>query len=113
MKLNNQNHSAYWAFILHRFSGVILALFLPIHFFILRLAIDDVNAMDTFLKWTTHPLVGLAEAGLVFLLAAHLTGGLRLLAIEFLPWHNWQKTSLALAAGVSFSIMLAFLMSGI
>ncbi len=113
MNLSNQNHPAYWAFILHRVSGVILALFLPIHFFILRLAIDDVNAMDTFLEWTSHPLIGLAEAGLIFLLAAHLTGGLRLLTIEFLPWHNWQKTSLALAAGVSFFIMLAFLMSGV
>ena len=43
----------------------------------------------------------LAKAGhRVLLLAAHLTGGLRLLALEFLPWRDWQKTLLAIAAGL-------------
>ena len=44
------------------------------------------------------PLVKFAEFGLVFLLAVHLFGGLRLLALEFLPWRDWQKTLAASAA---------------
>ena len=96
MTLHNYNHTAYWAFIIHRLSGLILALFLPFHFFVLRLAIDDASALDQFLEWTTNPLVGFAEAGLVFFLSVHLAGGLRLLILEFLPWHNWQKAMFAL-----------------
>jgi fumarate reductase subunit D len=44
----------------------------------------------------------------VLLLAAHLTGGLRLLALEFLPWRNWQKTLAALAAGATLVCALVF-----
>ena len=53
----------------------------------------------------------LAEMGLVLLLAAHLAGGLRVLALEFLPWRDWQKTlrrrrRRALAAGLAFALAL-------
>ncbi len=41
------------------------------------------------------------------LLAAHLTGGLRLLALEFLPWRDWQKSLLAAAAGLTLVAGLA------
>ena len=52
----------------------------------------------------------LAEAGLVALLVAHLLGGLRLLAIEFLPWRGSQKAAtiaslaLSVVAGVWFLV---------
>jgi fumarate reductase subunit D len=42
------------------------------------------------------------------LLAAHLAGGLRLLALEFLPWRNWQKTLATLAAAFALVAGLAF-----
>jgi fumarate reductase subunit D len=42
----------------------------------------------------------------MFLLFVHMLGGLRLLAIENLPWVNWQK-QLATAA-VATSMILAF-----
>jgi hypothetical protein len=32
---------------------------------------------------------------------------LRLLALELLPWRDWQKTLLALAAGVTLAVGLA------
>jgi fumarate reductase subunit D len=41
------------------------------------------------------------------LLAAHAAGGLRLLALELLPWRDWQKTLLALAAGGTLAVGLA------
>ena len=49
-----------------------------------------------------------AEWGLVILLAAHLAGGLRLLALEFLPWREWQKALAAIAAGFALIAGLAF-----
>jgi len=106
----HRNHAAWWAFALHRLSGVLLALFLPAHFYVLAQAIDSAR-LDGFLRWTELPLVKLAEAGLVLLLAAHLTGGLRLLALEFLPWRDWQKTLVALAFGLGVAVGVLFLLS--
>ena len=103
-----RNHAAYWAFLVHRISGVALALFLPAHFWFLGSALRGEAAMDEFLRWTEQPLVIAGEWLIVMLLAAHLAGGLRLLALEFLPWRNWQKTLAALAAGFALAAGLAF-----
>ena len=110
MSWRARNHPNYWAFVLHRVSGMLLALFLPFHFWALGQAIEAEARLDAFLRWAEQPLVKLAETGLVVLLAAHLCGGLRLLAIEFLAWRRWQKTALALSAGASLGIGLIFLL---
>jgi fumarate reductase subunit D len=107
----HRNHAAWWAFALHRLSGVALALFLPVHFYVLASAIDGAARLDGFLQWTEQPAVKLAETGLILLLAAHLTGGLRLLAVEFLPWRDVQKTLVAMAGGVSLALALLFLVN--
>ena len=96
----------WYAYLLHRLSGLGLALFLPGHFLVLSSALTDPAALDGFLAWTENPLVKIAEFGLVFLLAVHAFGGLRLLALEFLPWSPRQKT---LAAG---ALALSALVSG-
>ncbi|MYE58666.1 MAG: hypothetical protein F4X35_03640, partial [Alphaproteobacteria bacterium] len=57
----------WWAFLLHRLSGVALAVFLPFHFLVLGLAVERA-ALDGVLRWTDNPWVKLAEAGLVVLL---------------------------------------------
>ena len=103
-----RGHAGYWAFVVHRVSGVLLALFLPGHFIALGSALEGAAAFDSFLAWTELPLVKFAEWGIVLLLAAHLAGGLRVLALEFLPWRDWQKTLAALAAAVSLAVALAF-----
>ena len=106
-----RNHPAYWAFVVHRTSGVLLAAFLPLHFWALGQALRGEAALDTFLRWSEQPLVKFAETALVLLLAAHLTGGLRLLALEFLAWRDWQKSLLAAAAGVTLVAGLLFLLN--
>ncbi len=111
MKMRHRNHSTWWAFALHRFSGLVLALFLPAHFWVLALAMEGEAALDGALTWSAHPLVKLAEAGLILLLAAHLTGGVRLLALEFLPWRDWQKTLVAASGGLSLAAGLLFLVN--
>jgi len=106
-----RNHPAYWAFVVHRASGVLLALFLPVHFWALGQALHGEARLESFLRWSDQPLVKFAETALVLLLAAHLTGGLRLLALEFLAWRDWHKSLLALAAGVALAAGLAFLLN--
>ena len=106
-----RNHPAYWAFAVHRASGIALALFLPFHFWALGQALQGEAALDGFLRWTEQPLVKFSEVMLVLLLAAHMTGGARLMMIELLDWLDWQKSLLALAAGVTALVGLAFLLN--
>ena len=89
--------------LIHRLSGIALALFLPLHFWVLGNALQ----LDSFLAWTRQPLVKLGEWAIVVALAAHLGGGLRVLAIEFLDWHEWQKSLAAIAAATTLAVGLA------
>lgn len=103
--------SALWfAAMVHRLSGLALAIFLPFHFLALGLAIDGEARFEGFLRWTDQPLVKLAEAGLVFLFAVHLLGGLRVLVIENFAWRDGQKELATLAAAVSVLVAAGFLM---
>lgn len=106
-----RSHPAWWAFLVHRVSGILLTLFLPLHFFTLGTALQGEATFESTLRWIDQPLFKAAEVALVLLLAAHLTGGLRLLALEFLRWRDWQKSLLAVAAGVSLTVGLAFLLN--
>lgn len=110
--LRPHRRHALWGFALvHRISGLLLGLFLPVHFWVLGLALNDGARLDGFLSWTASPLVKLAETVLVFLLAVHFLGGLRVLAMEFLPWREGQKTLAAVAAGVSALVACLFLLN--
>ena len=100
-----KQHSSYWAFIVHRVSGIALAAFLPLHFWTLA------NALEGSLAWTEQPLVKLGEWLIVVALAAHLGGGLRVLALEFLAWREWQKTLAAAAAALALGVGLALAMA--
>ena len=106
-------HPLWFAYILHRLSGIALALFLPLHFWVLAMAVSDPARLDGFLALTEAGAVKLAEFGLVFLLAVHMFGGLRLMAMEWLPWSQGQKTLAAGAAAASFLVAALFLMRAI
>ena len=100
-------HPLWWAYVLHRLSGLGLVLFLPFHFWVLSMGLNQAERLDGFLKWTDMPLVKLAEVGLVFLLAVHAFGGVRLMVLETLEWIGRQKTAAAVAlAGAAFLAMV-------
>lgn len=106
----HQGQPLWIAFVMHRISGLALAIFLPFHFYLLGLALNDTENMDGLLHWSEYPMVKFAEFGLVFLLALHLFGGLRLLALEFLPWNDRQKMLAAIAVAGSFLLACGFLL---
>ncbi len=93
----------WWAALVHRVSGLALVCFLPLHFLALGLAIEGAGALEGFLRWTDAPFVKLSETVLVFLLAVHAIGGVRLLALENLNWRDDHKN----LAGVAFAIAAA------
>jgi fumarate reductase subunit D len=63
--------------------------------------------LDTFLKLTEHPLVQLADFGPVFLLAAHLFGGLRRFALQWPPWSDTRKTLASGAGAVGVAVLVS------
>jgi succinate dehydrogenase cytochrome b556 subunit len=97
--------------LVHRLSGIALALFLPLHFWVLAQALHGEAKLESFLRWTDQPLVKASEWVIVLLLAIHLSGGVRIMMIEFLPWRDWQKTLAAMAAASALAIGLLFAFS--
>src|SRR6185369_14270279 len=85
--------------------------FLPLHFWALGQALQGEAKLESFLRWTDRPLVKASEWAIVLLLAIHLTGGIRILMIEFLPWRDWQRTLAAIAAASALAIGLLFALS--
>ena len=103
-----RGRAGWWAFAVHRASGLALAIFLPAHFLVLGTALTGAAALDATLAWTNAPLVKASEVALVFLLAAHLGGGLRLLFVEFRGFRaSWQPTLIAtVLAGATLCALL-------
>ena len=95
---------------MQRWSGVVLALFLPFHMLVLSLSLQNSQAFDDFLYWADNPMVKFAEAGLVALLTIHLLGGLRILFIEFFAWSEWQGTMISFSAAAALFTSCLFLM---
>ncbi len=107
--LGHRSSVLWLAALVHRLSGLALAVFLPLHFLALGLAIHGEAKLDSFLRWSDQPLVKLAEGGLVFLLVVHMLGGVRVLLIENLAWRDGQKQLATLAAALSAVIAFLFL----
>ena len=107
-RLTHRQSVLWIAALVHRLSGLALAIFLPLHFLTLGLAIHGEAPLESFLRWSDQPVVKLAESGLVFLLMVHLLGGLRLLVIENLNWRDEQKELATIAAGLS--AVIAFIL---
>ena len=101
-------HVGYWAFVAHRVSGLGLALFLPLHFWVLGLALSGEAALDGFLRVSDQPAFQFGEWGLVVLLAVHAMGGVRILLIEFAPWSGQRKDLVAWTVGGAVAAGLAF-----
>ena len=99
-------HPGFVAAMIHRLSGLALAVFLPLHFLSLGLAFEAETFGD-FVAWTNQPLVKVSEAVLVAALAVHFAGGLRLLAVEFFGLTRAQALWIAatFAFGAGFGIL--------
>lgn len=94
--------NALWlAAIVHRISGILLACFLPLHFVVLGLAIENEAKLDRFLGFAEIPLVKIAEGLLVSLLTVHLLGGCRVLALEFFGRTSNQRRLVAISFGAA------------
>jgi succinate dehydrogenase subunit D len=113
MSLVGHRASPLWlAALVHRLSGLALAIFLPFHFLVLGLAIAGEASLESFLRWTDQPWVKTSEGILLGLLAVHMLGGLRLLALENLSWRQGQAR-LAIAVVVAAMIVAFAFLAGV
>ena len=110
MSLLAHRSSPLWlAALIHRLSGLALAIFLPFHFLALGLAISGEARLEGFLRWTDQSFVKLSEGLLLGLLAVHMLGGLRLLALENLSWRAGQARLAIFAVVAAMIVAFAFL----
>ena len=103
-----RRHASYGAFLAHRLSGVALALFLPVHFWVLGVALGGEAGLQSLLELADHPLIVIGEWGLVVLLALHMALGIRILLLELLPWRGLRRSWILLAVGFSTLFAIAF-----
>jgi len=102
-------HPGFAAALIHRLSGLALAIFLPLHFLSLGLALEA-ESFANFISWSGQPLVKLSEALLVAALGVHFAGGLRVLAVEFFGLTRaqglWISCAFAFGAGVGILFLM-------
>lgn len=101
----------FWAALIHRLAGLALVVFLPLHFLALGTALSGANRFQSFFDATNTPLVKFAEFGIVVALAAHLTLGLRILAIEFAGTRERTATAVSVCLAAAAAVGLAFLLN--
>jgi fumarate reductase subunit D len=111
MTRSPRTQPGYIAALLHRLSGIALAIFVPFHFMALSTVLNGADALDSFLSLTGDPLVKLSETGLVTALALHMALGLRILSIEFLGVRERTGTAVSACVGVGFAVGLSFLLN--
>jgi fumarate reductase subunit D len=99
------------AAMLHRLSGLALAIFLPLHFLALATALNGAKALDDFLALTRQPAVMAAEFGIVVALTVHMTLGLRVLAIEFFDFREKTLAALSVCIAGVFAVGFIFILN--
>src|SRR4051794_37826883 len=100
------------AALLHRLSGLALAIFLPVHFLALGTALNGASGLDSFLAVTHNPAVKTLEFAIVIALAMHMALGLRVLAIEFLDVRERTATVVPACLAAAATVGLVFLLNG-
>jgi fumarate reductase subunit D len=101
------------AAMMHRLSGIALAIFLPMHFIALGTALGGADSFQSFLGVTHNGLVRVAEWGLVTALGLHMALGIRVLAMEFFAVRERSALVVSACVACSLTVGLLFLLNGI
>ncbi len=106
---SSRAHPGFVAALVHRLSGLALAIFLPLHFLVLGLALET-ESFASIIDWSNQPLVKISEVLMVSALSVHFAGGLRLLAVEFFGLTRAQAVWIACAFAFGLGVGVLFLM---
>jgi len=101
-----------WVSILHRISGALLFVALPLGVWLLALSLSDEDGFRQVKEWTAHPLAKLCVLVLVWAFAHHWFAGLRHLALD-VHWgvdlkHARQSSLAVMLAAVLVTLVAAW-----
>jgi succinate dehydrogenase / fumarate reductase cytochrome b subunit len=114
-------HPGFIAWLLHRLTGLGLAAYILLHFYILQNLARGPEAFDGFMNAFSHPIYKLMEIGLLGVVAYHTLNGLRIVLMDYGPMaekESYKKylvaTFVVIAAvfGVGGILMLIHIFSG-
>jgi len=101
-----------WVSILHRVSGALLFVALPLGVWLLALSLSDEGGFRQVKEWAAHPLAKLCVLVLVWAFAHHWFAGLRHLALD-VHWgvdlkHARQSSLAVMLAAVLVTLVAAW-----
>ena len=97
--------TGFWAFILHRASGIVLALFILPHLYVLYF-LKDPSKYEAIRSFCARPAVRLTEVGVLALVLAHGLNGIRVMLLEAGTPSRFQKA--LFRAAVLLGLLLLF-----
>lgn len=83
-------HTGSLAWLIHRFTGILLVLYIFLHLYVLSHLRDPLQ-YERMMKLMKNPLVGLGEIGLLGLVIAHALNGVRLTLLDLGISTRFQK----------------------
>jgi len=81
-------HTGTWAWVFHRIAGVALALYLPLHVWIVHHVSKGPETFDAMMRSVSGPLFKAFEIALLAAVLFHAFNGLRVIAIDL----DWIRT---------------------
>lgn len=102
-----------WAWLLHRWSGVAVLLFLLIHILDTALVLFGAEVYDGVVKIYTHPVFRVGEVGLAGAVLYHALNGIRITVMDFYPQLHTSRRHQQLVYGVMVLFVLLFVPSAI
>lgn len=99
--------------ILHRVSGVILFLMLPVLLYLLAASLESQASFSDFKLWVGNPLTRLVLLGILWAYMHHLCAGIRHLAMDLHKGLELQTARATSYAVLGFSLALTALIGGI
>lgn len=99
-------HTGSFAWIIHRFSGIVLTLYIFMHLYVLS-NLRDPEKFMSIMKAMDSPLIKLSEIGLLLLVVAHSFNGFRLTLLDIGMPTRVQKPLFWLAAVLCILLVAA------
>lgn len=96
--------------ILHRVSGLLLFLSLPLLLLMLQYSLNSIESYTTLQSVFAHPLVKLMLLGLMWAFLHHFCAGLRYLAIDLHYVHNLAQARNSSKVVMAVSLILTVLL---
>ena len=105
-------HAGYVAFALHRATGILLVLYLFLHFGVLTSLLAGPKAYDGMIGLMSNPVVEILELGLIFVILYHGLNGVRLVLMALNIGVRWHEVMfwVVLAASIALTVASATMM---